>query len=380
MRPLYIIGGSIAVLAIAGVLAWTRFAPAQVPAPSQPLGPGEDMTITAPEVEVRSGPSNSFYATSKLRAGDKVKVYAKHEKATAGWLVIEPPAGSRSWINAAYVKRSQDNPSQGYVVTDPDRPVPVKPASSISDKEPDVETVKIQRGTLVVVLGKEMFGGNAAWLPIQPPAGDVRFIPDSAVAKNQPLQPTPNPGATGFVAPPGGDQSIAAQAEAKRQEFIQSCRMVLVQSSDPAAKAQAQAFLTALEKAPIPQGAIQQPGFPNYNASTAPGVNIGGGVTPGQTTGGNTALYNATNVSSDATWTKWGTLRKTTYQKDGLPMYRLDDEKGAPIGYALAAAGLTLEPYVGKVVCLYGPTAYRSDDAALRVNYTIVRQLSLADR
>src|SRR5437879_5055864 len=159
MRPMYVIGASIAVLAVAGVLAWTRFAPAQTPPPAPPLGPGEVMAITVKEVEVRSGPSQQFYATSKLRLGDRVEV-VKSDKGNPGWLAIKPPQGSQSWINAAFVQHSKTSSSLGTVVTAPDAPVPVKAASNITDKVPDVETGKAERGTQVVIMGKEHVGDN----------------------------------------------------------------------------------------------------------------------------------------------------------------------------------------------------------------------------
>jgi len=147
MRPLFVIGGSIAALALTGVLAWTRLAPAQPPSAPAPMIPGEEMTITASEVEVRSGPGEKLYATSKLHAGDKVKVIPKNDKANPGWLAIEPPRGSQSWINRDFVTRSTVNPNIGLVVADPEVGVPIKPASSLTDQEPNVESAKLTRGT-----------------------------------------------------------------------------------------------------------------------------------------------------------------------------------------------------------------------------------------
>ena len=75
-------------------------------------------------------------------------------------------------------------------------------------------------------------------------------------------------------------------------------------------------------------------------------------------------------------WTAWGTLKKTAMQKDGQPVFRLEDAHGAPLGYAVAAPGYTLETYVGQVCCLYGSQAYRSDDV-LRGHVTVVSQIAL---
>ena len=61
--------------------------------------------ITQPDVEVRSGPSFNYYATSILRQGEVVEVIAE-STADPGWLAIKPPRGSFSldsmppWLHA----------------------------------------------------------------------------------------------------------------------------------------------------------------------------------------------------------------------------------------------------------------------------------------
>src|SRR5206468_1724173 len=141
---------------------------------------GEVLTITASQgVEVRSGPSINYYATSRLRYGDKVKV-AKSDKTNAGWIAGEPPPGAQSWINARFVERSKSNVNQGIVTCAEDGPVPIKPRSALTDQEPNVESFKVSRGTQVVILGAPLYAANEAWLPIQPPQGDVRYIQENA--------------------------------------------------------------------------------------------------------------------------------------------------------------------------------------------------------
>ena len=72
---------------------------------SQPVwaqgAPGE-MSIAVPEVDVRSGPGPLFNVTGKLRQGERVKV-VQDPKAPTGWVAIQPPAGSFSWIEAKRV-------------------------------------------------------------------------------------------------------------------------------------------------------------------------------------------------------------------------------------------------------------------------------------
>ena len=62
-----------------------------------------EMTIAQPDVEVRSGPSKVFFATSKLKQGDKV-IVLRESKDAPGWLEIRPPSPqSFSWISAKNV-------------------------------------------------------------------------------------------------------------------------------------------------------------------------------------------------------------------------------------------------------------------------------------
>src|SRR5579864_5892677 len=83
-----------------------------------------EVTIQVPEVEVRSGPTMKFYATSKLSAGQRVTVI-RQDAAQRDWLAIKPPPGSFSWIKADYVNQT----SQSAIVKTKD-PVAVKPGSS----------------------------------------------------------------------------------------------------------------------------------------------------------------------------------------------------------------------------------------------------------
>jgi uncharacterized protein YgiM (DUF1202 family) len=311
------------------------------------------MTITASDgVEVRSGPGLNLYATNKLRYGDKVKI-AKSDKNTPGWLAIEPPTGSRSWISAVLVKKN--SPTAGTVVTDENAPAAVKPASALTDQEPNVESAKVPRGTQIVILGDEHKG----WLPIQPPPGDVRYIPESAVATSSAVQNVATAN-SGFAPPPGGDMSALSEADATLKKATQLYQQA-TQSSDPNLKAQAQSRLQSLQQVQLTQ--------PAGNAANAPKVALGGAV-PAQTTSGSTALYSSSNQPSQAAWSKWGTLRKTSIPKDGQYLYRLEDENRVPLTYAVAAPGLELESHVGKFMCLYGSTAYQGD--GLRTNYMIV--------
>ncbi len=78
-------------------------------AKADPPAPYET-TITVPEVEVRAGPSPQFYATMKLRQGERVQVV---EQRDGGWLAVEPPPGSFNWINERFIERATPNEQHG---------------------------------------------------------------------------------------------------------------------------------------------------------------------------------------------------------------------------------------------------------------------------
>jgi beta-lactamase regulating signal transducer with metallopeptidase domain len=80
------------------------------------------------------------------------------------------------------------------------------------------------------------------------------------------------------------------------------------------------------------------------------------------------------NVKVDqaaAAWSKWGTLRKSSIWKDGQFMYLLEEENGVAISFAVPAPGLTLDPHLGKIVCLYGSTKYQSDGTYYTIATTV---------
>jgi hypothetical protein len=378
---MYVIGGAIVALALIGVLAWTRLAPAQA-SPPTPAPAAEVMTVNT-DVEVRSGPGSGFYATAKLKRGDRVEVVGKSEK-DPGWLMIKPPEGSVSWING-HVVAVAENKQTGTVNVDAGIQVPVK-AGSLTNQEPNVETGKVEQGAQVVILGQtryEVSGpAKGLWLPIAPVAGEVRYIPASAVQGG--LQQASATGqGNGFVQPPGSELSPLTEADS----HLALARQLLekaAQSQDPITSGQARARLQALGQLGSAGSPTQQPGYPFSTASQSnagPRVNLTGAMpASGGAATGTTAAYAAGNQpgASSARWGKWGKLQMTPYRQDNLPLYKLVDDRGATIQYAVAGPGLTLDPYIGKTVCLFGTTAYMSgSDTYLRDNYTIVSHLAL---
>ena len=267
------------------------------------------MSIVDPKgVEVRSGPTLEYYPTGRLKIGDVVAVL-RESKDQPGWFAIAPPAGSFSWIDAKHVM--QVSRGQGVVVVEGNAEAAVMPGSSIVNKEPNVESVKIASGTIVILLQERPMDVNGKkWWPIQPPGNEARFIPKEAV---QPAQ--------------------AVNVSPKNWSL----------SNPPA-------------------------GASNQNSWTAPGQLIGSPTNPASGTPASFSQpakdWTASNglTTQPPQWSQWGKLRRTAFKNEaGQPMFVLEDRQGRPILYVTTTPGTSLSGHVEQTVCLYGAISYRSD-------------------
>jgi hypothetical protein len=332
-----------------------------------------ETVVTAPEVLVRSGKSDHFYETIKLRQGDKVVVLYE-VKDQPGWLAIKPPAGSFSWINGKYVK--QIDGRLGYVDTEAG-PVSVLPGSSLVDKEPSVESMKIERGTIVQIVDQPRSVGADTWLPIAPHPSEVRFLKADAVRMpSQQIAATTRPNWTlsNKTAPNDpliteGEQALrAGNVELAKQKFKEAAD----RTSDPLAKAYANNRLVSLSQGSTMPGHPSQQGSnplvvrPVNNATSTSLSPVGPPPTPG-----------APMTTSAPKWSAYGILRATPVQADGLQLYRLETAQGQPLAYVSTSAGKTLRDYVGRTICVYGPTVYRGDNA-LRMEYIVASHVAVA--
>lgn len=291
-----------------------------------------EMVITSPEVEVRSGPTKEYLPTSKLRYADRVLVLRPSEK-DPSWLAIRPPQGSFSWVNAKGIK--QINATTGVV--EAEGGVTLMPGSTVINKAPNAESVKIPQGSIVIILDKGRPSDGNTWLPIQPWPTEVRFIPGDAVQARQP-QPTsptnPNVFAGGGPTPPGSNAPANAFAVSQPPPGTQQ-----VQSKPPQAP--------------------WVPGNPNQMAQTS--------TWPTGQPVGQTASFVKNAPAPQATmvyppqWSDIGILR-AAFDRDGQPTYVLQNQRGQVLIYVTCQQGFTLRDYVGKTVRVYGSVNYRSDD------------------
>jgi hypothetical protein len=145
--------------------------------------------VVQADAEIRCKPSlkPELYATNRLPQGSRVLVL---EERSDGWLGIQPPPGSFSWINASQVERIVPTQSNWVVMNDN---VPVLIGSELVRQRPTVEGIRLARGTQVRVIGHPEKDGTTAWLPIDPPAGEIRYVRVEAVRSVLAAQPSVMP-------------------------------------------------------------------------------------------------------------------------------------------------------------------------------------------
>lgn len=150
------------------------------------------------EVRCKPGADPKVYVTQKLTRGEIVQVV---QKTNDGWLEIEPPKGSYSWINTRQLSRVAADPRIWQVSAD-DGPVSVLVGSPFKSGKPDVVGAKLPRGTQVVAVGepRPSEDGDGVWLPIMPPPGEYRYVREKDVVI---LPPSPGSAATTTAAHPG---------------------------------------------------------------------------------------------------------------------------------------------------------------------------------
>ena len=328
-----------------------------------------EMTVTANEAEVRSGPTKEYYATSKLRYGDHVLVL-RESKDQPGWLAIRPPQGSFSWINARFVKQVKGDQHLGYVETDGNVDVPVRPGSSLTNRPPDVESVKVQPGTLVTILDRPVTADGISWLPIAPPPTEVRFIPNESV---RPVQLANNN--QSFNGPQAanvnGNPLIAQAEQAVQAGNLDKAKQLYKQAAEGTEDLNQKIYCyNRLVSLQTPWSPGQSPGHPQQAAQG----NTSGTVIGQTTSFSRTPAPQVINYPPQ--WSTYGVLRRAAFEKDGQPMYVLEGGRGQVLLYVTSPAGTSLRDYVGRTVALYGSITYRSDDA-IRTHFMTASHVAL---
>jgi SH3-like domain-containing protein len=346
--------------------------------------------IRVPEVQVRSGPSPQYYATSLLRIGEEVRVIKEED----GWLFIVPPSDSFSWVKDLFIGPIDSKTGAATTLETAE----VRVGSALHPEKRDVTKVKLSRGSLVVVLDeKRSISEDGSWLKIQPPPNEYRYIPADAVKTPAPkveaVNPPPSgppPALGGPVAtqpPPGGPgESLWYRAEqAERAGNPAEAERLFLQLAHETPDHDLQMrcynrihFLREGRRTSYPAGyqprLTPAPGYP-YGPSTNPYMTMGRATsqyTYAPIPNTSQALTPSTS-SGNCQWSGWGWLRRAPFWVDNKQAYVLENNQGMPRLYVTAQPGVNLESSVNKTINLYGKMVYRGD---LRTNYMTACQLA----
>jgi hypothetical protein len=388
-----------------------------------------DAVIQTPDVQVRSGPSLEYYATSRLYRGEKVKVRGNQN----GWLAIAPPRpgeDSFSWIQASQVRQD------GLTATVTAPSAPVRIGSLLFDAPPTTEQVKLAQGTQVVLIGKGKRAADGLWLPIVPPANEVRYIPMDAIREAAPVQqtqapptapasssfalPTPGPApgrgeSSGFSQTPSAPSQVrndslvlrAQQADfdGNTNEAIRLYEQVARETTDQELRIRCLNHSQFLRDALAARRPQSQPA-PTVDPASAwskqdnrlgpmPAAgSMASAYPPAQRQAASEYCYvpepcrtvrlrppvygSTAPAAAPAPTSNWygpGWVTRTTFQVEGKPVYRMESDTGQLWAYVTAGPDVDLERYVGRKAHLHGTLQYRGD---LRTHYMSVVQASPA--
>ena len=359
--------------------------------------------VIDPEVKLRAGPSDRFEDTGSLRRGAAVIVERDEGN---GWLAVTAPSDSVSWIAATFVEvLAPERPTPKHGIVHVEGEVTLAAGKAGLAQPLDVRREKVPQGTRVLIIGPVVNFGGKKWYPIAPPAGDVRYLPKTAVqfeksadanftvrvneptgtplpTKINPLPPAvapaaslPNPGTVTPIgnktpavtaAKPAVNHPLWAQAEAAEREgrlgdadklYFELARVMNGAGGDhDIANLCYTRIHTLREKKRAANattgggsaGVLQPPSQPER------------GVRPGAPQ----ALPQGDNTGAtdQPKWTGPGTLRRSALTPDGTgkPAYALETAPGTVRAYVVAGSGVDLEMYLGKRVNVYGIANTRS--------------------
>ena len=254
------------------------------------------------------------------------------------------------------------------------------PASRVVELQTlTVVSNKLPSGVHVTILDKPFHWDGENWLRIQPTPNEVRYLPMSALRRPAPAVAV----ASGFPTSAGGDL-LASADQAYRAGNVEQAKLLYRQAADKSPEPQKTYALNRLSSlsangsSPVSTQSNWQP--------------VGTGAPPlGSLSNSSPAAPKAAQTISNHTvpgptftsmqpsqWSGWGYLRRAGFEKDGQPVYVLESRSRQPLLYAVEQPGAVpkLQAMVGRLVCLYGPIAYRSEDYP-RVQYMVTSHYAL---
>jgi len=175
-----------------GLVAFTLLAGPLAQAQSGPKPPFLAV-VSQTDGNLKAGPGDSFPETGTLARQELVVVV---QESGERWLGIQPPQGQISWIHKRVLEEippadgSPVNPDRtprhAVVLTEANTMVDVAAGHPDQNRPLPTRRTKVPEGTIVTIIGDPVFVDNAHWVPILPPAGELRFIPRAALSFQQP--------------------------------------------------------------------------------------------------------------------------------------------------------------------------------------------------
>ena len=333
--------------------------------------------VRQPGADVRSGRGDAqyFYATNRLAPGERVEVIREEAE---GWLAIKPPPGSVSWINKRFVRHMN-----GDVWTvESLEPVDVVYGSSLHKEKPNVRSVSLERGTIVVSTGQAREADDGLWLPIKPPPAEVRYVRASEVTRDAVL--STNPPASFRAEPVGSPSSGAANwnrntvppvptpvadrmeplpivpadprwAEAERLEKAGRIREA-IELYDRLGREVANTDHALAMRCYNQAAALRRGSYAAVDTRLRP-------MAAGNVTG--YAPQTGCTPCPPSEFTFRGRLREAYQSVDNKPTFALENSQGQIVAY-VTSAGASLEPQLHRVVEVSGPACW---SGYVRCNY-----------
>jgi hypothetical protein len=336
-------------------------------------------TIDFAGVELRAGPSMSSTPLGVLQRGDSVIVLRDDDS----FYAIQPPKGYISWVKAIHLSRVIANESGRGNATVAVPFAPVMAGSEKADKPSVHKTVNLPEGAIVEVLGQSVKVDETHWYPVSPPEGDLRYIPKNAsrtalsalpssspYVRNDPFPSTPtssSPSSSGSATPVSSnidtrgvpatpvaanlpralaDHRLWPQASAaeRNQQWSEAEKLYATIYEDLwNAKAERDALVICYNRAIRCQEMRK-------------------GITPRREPAIPVRNDKPTETSSNGNWSQTGTIREMAKVFiDGQQAFALDDERGNPLLYVIASAGVDCRAFAGKRVRLFGVQQKRDE-------------------
>lgn len=137
------------------------------------------------EVRAMASDRPESYVTNRLKKGDVVEVVG--DPLPGGWLRIQPPTGSTSWISRAVLDVIVEGKPMEVVAWE-DGNVPVYPAPADKSNElPKVIGARLERGHQVMRRGQIISNEkHGTWVEIESPQSEARFVRADAVERRTP--------------------------------------------------------------------------------------------------------------------------------------------------------------------------------------------------